>query len=652
MAELEGRKLDRYELRRLVGKGGMANVYEAHDPNFHREVAIKVFKREDEEMLRRFVREARLMASLRHPHLVEVYDTGECVIDGVTRYYIVMPLLTGGTLRMRIRRSPLGLAEVCQCLRDIASALDYIHAQGIVHRDIKGSNVLLNSEGRCYLTDFGIARITSDATQLTSTGNVLGTVDYVAPELFEVGRKADARTDLYSLGVLLYEMVTGRLPFSADNQLALISMHVSKQPPSPRQFVPQLSGEIERVILKTLSKKPEARYASAGELATAFCKAVQRSGVSVPGFSKSGVDLEKNAPAELAQAAIGSEPRPGSPKATGIRPSPLANATEGLVLEPAGPQGRVVLPGPQETTPTIYPNRKPPRSRQRMLAIIGAIVLVLLAAPLIYVTLSQRNTSKPPAAQGTATVGGQNPSPIQGSPTPNPTQTAQAVSTASAQATATAVVAPTATAQAQATATVGPLATATAGQLDYQDALDNAANPATRDSQWDQSSQCLFNADGYHVKQPASPTYFKGCREQSRNYGNLALTVNISMLSGHSGGVYFHLQTNLIGNYDAYLFEIDSHGSYRISRQQGISFTPLHDWSTSPALHTGYGVKNLLQFVVRGDTYQFYANGQFLTQVQDSYYATQVGGIAFLASADSGGDDADVVYSDLKVYQL
>src|SRR5262249_17756819 len=184
----------------------------------------------------------------RHPHLVEVYDTGEAPLDGITRYYIVMPLLTGGTLRSRIRRAPLSLTEVCQCLQDIGDALDYIHAQGIVHRDIKASNVLLNEEGRCYLTDFGIARITSDATQLTSTGNVLGTVDYVAPELFEVHRRADARSDLYSLGVLLYEMVTGRLPFSADNQLALVSMHINKQPPSPLLYVPQIPQEVVDVI--------------------------------------------------------------------------------------------------------------------------------------------------------------------------------------------------------------------------------------------------------------------------------------------------------------------------------------------------------------------------------------------------------------------
>src|SRR5947209_7134357 len=179
MAGLEGKSLDRYQLQRLIGRGGMADVYEGYDPHFDRVVAIKIFKREDEEMLRRFVREARLMASLHNPHLVAVYDTGESEVDGILRYYIVMPFMEGGTLRARIRRTPLTLSEACRNLKDIAAALDYIHQQGIIHRDIKSSNVLLDADGHCYLSDFGIARSMTDATQMTSTGNVLGTVDYV-----------------------------------------------------------------------------------------------------------------------------------------------------------------------------------------------------------------------------------------------------------------------------------------------------------------------------------------------------------------------------------------------------------------------------------------------------------------------------------------
>src|SRR5574340_1054020 len=236
MALLEGKVLDHYELRRVAGKGGMANVYEALDLQTNQKVAVKVFKREDENMLRRFIREARVMASLRHEHLVSIIDSGHCQIQSDERYYIVMPFFDGGTLRARIRRSPLSLQEACLILQSIAGALDYIHSQGIIHRDIKASNILLNTNGDVFLTDFGIARISTDATQLTSTGDVLGTVDYVAPELFEEHRRADERSDLYSLGVLLYEMVTGRLPFTAENQIALVSMHRNKPSSGARKL--------------------------------------------------------------------------------------------------------------------------------------------------------------------------------------------------------------------------------------------------------------------------------------------------------------------------------------------------------------------------------------------------------------------------------
>src|ERR1700730_16069344 len=169
MAELEGKTLDRYEMRRMIGKGGMANVYEAIDKQTRRIVAIKIFKREDVEMLRRFMREAQLMASwqdsLEH-HLVPIYNYGTGELDNQTHYFIVMPYMEAGTLRARIRRGPLPLPDACHVIQDVATALDYIHRQGIIHRDIKASNVSINGDGHSFLTDLGIARITGDATSL------------------------------------------------------------------------------------------------------------------------------------------------------------------------------------------------------------------------------------------------------------------------------------------------------------------------------------------------------------------------------------------------------------------------------------------------------------------------------------------------------
>ncbi|MGH2507046.1 MAG: hypothetical protein ACRDHZ_06495, partial [Ktedonobacteraceae bacterium] len=184
-----------------------------------------------------------------------------------------------------------------------------------------------------------------------------------------------------------------------------------------------------------------------------------------------------------------------------------------------------------------------------------------------------------------------------------------------------------------------------------QNALTDANNPTTQAANWDQNSQCFFANDGYHVTQPASFPYFKGCREQSNAYLNLALSVNVDLLSGNSGGVFFRLSANLLGNYDGYLFEIDNQGRYKISQEQGATITPLHDWTQASALHAGYHTKNLLRLIGQGDTLLFYVNGQFLIEVQNSYY-NQSGTIGFLATSVSGGSDAEVVYSDLRVYGL
>ena len=388
MAALEGKILDRYELRRLIGKGGMAYVYEAQDLQFRRKVAVKVFKREDEEMLRRFIREARLMASLPHAQLVPFVESGQCQLDGEIRYYLVMPFLDGGTLRARIRRSPLSPSEACNSIREIASALDYIHSQGIIHRDIKASNVLLDTGGGCYLTDFGIARVTSDLTQLTSTGDVLGTVDYVAPELFEEGRRADTRSDLYSLGVLLFEMVTGRLPFPAENQLAVVSMHINKRPPSARSIAPHISSRVERVIFKALEKRPEQRYASATELAKAFCHAV--------GDSNKNGKLERSDARKVEhpdvvattggtnQIVLSHFPPVAAVNPT-VRPSPLADATEGYqFIAPQAdlnaPIARAEMPqAPLPPSPSPVAPR-PPYRRRWFGIVLALLALVLLVS--------------------------------------------------------------------------------------------------------------------------------------------------------------------------------------------------------------------------------------------------------------------------------
>jgi len=656
MVALEGKILDRYALRRLVGRGGMANVYEAQDLQSHQNVAVKVFKREDEELLRRFIREARLMASLHHEHLVPIIDSGESQLDGDTRYYIVMPFLDGGTLRARIRRSPLSLTEACYALRTIAGALDYIHSQGIIHRDIKASNVLLDANGECYLTDFGIARITGDVTQLTSTGDVLGTVDYVAPELYETDRRADARSDLYSLGVLLFEMVTGRLPFPAENQLVAVSMHMNKRPPSPRSIAPHISSQVERVIFKALEKKPEQRYASAAELVDAFCRAVSagnKNGLLEHSNTLKVGQPEVVAPVAGAEQALPALLPPAPAVNSTVRSAPLANATEGYqFIAPHYGLDTTIADAETLSPPSSEPaSPRPPYRRRRFAIVLALLALILLSASIISIVIPRANNASRSnvtgATQGVATA------PVVQSPTIHPTATPNltatalaaqaATATAQAQQTATAIAGVTATAEAQASATAGVIQTATAGKSAYQDALNNANDPAN----WDQNSQCVFTSNGYHVKESSS---LHGCKEAAYTYRNAAITVDVRILSGQSGGLFFRINTDIFNEYYGYLFEIDSAGRYRISVSGNYSrgSTSLQGWTTASALKQGNTATNTLLVIAQDSNLMFYANGVFLVQLKDTTYNTP-GLVAFLATSN-GKIPADVVYSNLNVY--
>jgi serine/threonine protein kinase len=655
MPGLEGKTLGRYELDQLVGKGGMADVYKGYDRHFDRTVAVKVFKREDEDMLRRFIREARLMASFHNEHLVPIYDAGQYQADYETRYYIVMPFMEGGTLRTRIRQSPLSLDEACRALKDIADALDYIHQQGIVHRDIKASNVLLDAQGKYYLSDFGIARISTDATQLTITGNVLGTVDYIAPELFVDNHKADARSDLYSLGVLLFEMVTGQLPFSAENQLAVVSMHMNKQPPSPGSISEAISPQVERVIFKALEKRPEQRYSSATELADAFCRAAaipsNRAGRKEWGAPAFAIPV-----ADSKQVVLPPVLAPDSRNSSAPRSSPLVSGTEAFSSVPP----RFATQPPLETP---YSGGRTTRARagtnrRRWIPVLMALAVLLLVmsvGALFFVTQSNSRSSVLPATANRSQrtpVAGASPT-VKPTATPNLTATAQAIAaataTAHAQATATAIAHITATAQAEARATAGVIQTATAGKPSYQDALNDATNADTQAAQWDNNSQCTFQSDGYHDKEGVNLVNFHGCLETGKSYKNATISVDMKINSGHSGGLFFRVNTDLLSRYAGYLFEVDSKGNYKISTMSytTINALPGHNWTSSASLKQGNAVKNTLLVIVRDNTFLFYANGAFLTQVTDSTYSAE-GDIAFLATTSD--TPADIVYSNLKVY--
>jgi eukaryotic-like serine/threonine-protein kinase len=255
---------DRYRLEARVGAGGMSTVYRAFDETLQRQVAIKLMNREvasDSDQLERFRREARAVAQLSHPHIVGVIDAGE----DESRPYIVFEYVEGETLKERIRRlGRLPIAEAVAYAIEIARALGAAHARHIVHRDVKPQNVLIDEEGSAKVTDFGIAR-TLDEEGLTADGRVLGTTDYVSPEQ-ALGQSVTGQSDLYSLGIVLYEMVTGDVPFKGDGQVAVAMKHVREEIPDVQLRRPEVSAALAAVIDTATTKRQQDRYADDAEL--------------------------------------------------------------------------------------------------------------------------------------------------------------------------------------------------------------------------------------------------------------------------------------------------------------------------------------------------------------------------------------------------
>ena len=268
----------RYELKEIVGTGGMSVVYRAWDLKYGREVAVKVLRREyieDEDFIRRFNHEAQAASKMSHPNIVNMLDVGQ---DGEIRY-IVMEYVKGQTLKELIRKSGrIRPARAVQMTMRILAAVDHAHRNHIVHRDIKPQNILVDENGVVKVADFGIARLTTSSSTLTQNdGNVLGSVHYFSPEQAN-GLVADEKSDLYSVGVVLYEMVTGQVPFDGDSPISVALKHVREAPRSTRTLNPEISRGLDEVILKALDKDSSRRYQSAAEMAQDLKKAMRMPG--------------------------------------------------------------------------------------------------------------------------------------------------------------------------------------------------------------------------------------------------------------------------------------------------------------------------------------------------------------------------------------
>jgi serine/threonine protein kinase len=355
MANLIGQTLGQYQITALLGKGGMATVYRARQSSINRDVAIKVIKPdliESEEFKVRFDREAQVIAAMSHPHILKVFDYGQ---HG-DLVYLVMELLSGGSLADLIRSAgKLPLADISRLLDQIASALDYAHRRAIVHRDLKPQNVLLDEERNAFLTDFGIAKLLGETSALTQSGMAMGTPAYMSPEQWR-GQAVDARADTYALGVMLYEMLAGKVPFAGDTPYSMMHMHIFQAPPNIRSVRSDLPSAVQDVLNKSMAKDRDNRYGTAGEVAAAFKAAL------------SGAPLSPSAVSEAADVT--------APVPVGAPPldAPTAQAS---------------VSAAQSVTPlstVAEPERKPSARRLplllgvALLAIVGVFVALLLTS--------------------------------------------------------------------------------------------------------------------------------------------------------------------------------------------------------------------------------------------------------------------------------
>jgi serine/threonine-protein kinase len=366
-----------YQLEGEIGRGGMSVVYRARDPRLNRPVAIKVLPPElahDPAIRLRFTREAQTSAQLAHPHIVPIYDVGDR--EGIA--YFVMGLVTGGNLGALLAREPRQpVDEVRRFLCEIADALAYAHLRGVIHRDIKPDNILLDAEsGRAVVTDFGIARAVEAGTRLTLTGLAVGTPTYMSPEQAMGEREVDGRSDLYSLGVLAYQMLTGRVPFTAGNSVALLLKHVSERPRPITDLRPDAPRTLREVVERALMKSPEDRWPTATAMRDALL--TDRSPASA-WRAESREPVRYTSPKPESRPV---SPRPGTPT-PGVRAASVVPVVTpaGLVIEP---EHLASLTPAQRADLRLWHGRADLRDRVRgarvyFWATIGTVVLGITA---------------------------------------------------------------------------------------------------------------------------------------------------------------------------------------------------------------------------------------------------------------------------------
>ncbi len=658
MPGLEGTSLGRYQLLGRLGRGGMSEVYLAYDERMDRNVALKVVSSSQSDYLERFHREADAISSLHHPHILPAYDYG----DQEPWHYLVMPNIEHGTLRHHLEKGALSLEDAGEMLNQIAGALQSAHDNGIIHRDIKPSNILLRDEHYAYLADFGLAKALEGGSELTQTGALLGTPEYMAPDLAD--GPATTSSDIYALGVLLYQMVAGRVPFTGETPVSIYMKHVREQPLPPSFYNSSIPHSIDQVVLRALEKDPQRRYQSAQELADAFEQArltpsIHETQEMPPyktiqetmrqGASDTPIPASRRFGRQARQARQSRNPSsqgsklilPGNPMATPttvfsrrrrITAPIVENSGVGVhqTVEMQNNLADPVTPGRRRTTESIHTTPHLPRRRANMLTFIIITVGLLLFIGLPIGAISYFANTHPKPTPTATPVPTNTTQPTQAEPTTTP-QT-QNTPNATAQ---------TGGVQAQGTATA-ILAAATSGTpLAYR-------LTSNTDGLWTEDAiHCVFAGDAYHVK-ALQTNFLQSCPLTKHVQDNATLQVDVTLLRGNSAGMLLRMNSEQF-----YDFEITDQGQCFFRRHapgDGNNYAYILNPTVSNSI-APLGQKNTLTIIANGGTFRLFINGIAVgSPLQDNNYT--VGGLALATSTNTLTTYSEASFSNLKIYKI
>ena len=386
----------RYQIISEIGRGGMATVYQAFDPRFEREVAIKVLPREflhDPQFRMRFEREAKMVAGLEHASIVPVYDFGE--EDG--QPYIVMRYMGGGSLEQRLKQGPMPITEVAEIFSRLAPALDAAHHMGIVHRDIKPSNILFDKYGKSFLSDFGIARLVQEGMASITGSAISGTPAYMSPEQVQGDKELDGRSDVYAMGIILFQMLTGNIPYHGMTPAKVMMMHLLDPVPHIRNIKTDLPLAMENIIEQALAKDPDKRFQTAGDLAEQLDTVIHPRVGTPQESQKAPVPQKSSQPAPISQPPPQSPPpasrTPAKPKELVIEPPKGSIGAQQVVISHPGqaplpakaaveivgpPLGKIGVPSQAGASRSIRPKAGQQRKMLILLGISGLGIVCLL----------------------------------------------------------------------------------------------------------------------------------------------------------------------------------------------------------------------------------------------------------------------------------